>query len=118
LTFGEPINGPKDDFSFIIKEGRIGYFASNRDGGSGSKSDDIYQIWERCEITIQGPITDEVTGELIKDVEVTLIDSKNNEVKTMVLGQDAFYTFLLNCNEQYVLRAKKEGYTPKEEIIE
>jgi outer membrane protein OmpA-like peptidoglycan-associated protein/tetratricopeptide (TPR) repeat protein len=118
LTLGEPINSPKDDFSFIIKDGRIGYFASNREGGLGSRSDDIYQIWERCQITIQGPITDEATGELISGVEVTLIDSKNNEVETIVLGPDAFYTFLLNCNEQYVLRAKKEGYIPKEEVIE
>lgn len=118
LTLGDPINSSKDDFSFIIKEGRIGYFTSNRDGDTGSKSDDIYQIWERCEITIQGSIADEVTGDLLSNAEVTLLDSNNKEVKTMVVGEDAVFTFLLNCNEQYVLRAKKEGYNPKEEVIE
>ncbi|CAM1371096.1 Outer membrane lipoprotein omp16 [Tenacibaculum litoreum] len=117
-TFGEPINSPKDDFGFIIKEDRIGYFTSNRDGKEGSKSDDIYQIWERCEITIQGPVTDKKTGELIPNAEVTLIDSNNKEVKTVTVGSDATFTFLLNCQEQYTLRAKKEKYHPKEKVIE
>ncbi|RKF04786.1 WD40 repeat protein [Tenacibaculum lutimaris] len=117
-TFGEPINSIKDDFSFIIKEGRIGYFASNREGKKGSESDDIYQIWERCQITIQGPVTDKATGELIPNAEVTLIDSNNNEIKTITVGNDATFTFLLDCQEQYTLRAKKERYHPKEKIIE
>lgn len=117
-TFGKPINSPKDDFGFIIKEDRIGYFTSNRDGKEGSKSDDIYQIWERCEITIQGPVTDKKTGELIPNAEVTLIDSNNKEVKTVTVGSDATFTFLLNCQEQYTLRAKKEKYHPKEKVIE
>ncbi|MGQ3678492.1 OmpA family protein [Tenacibaculum discolor] len=117
-TFGEPINSPKDDFGFIIKEDRIGYFTSNRDGKEGSKSDDIYQIWERCEITIQGPVMDKNTGELIPNAEVTLIDSNNKEVKTVTVGNDATFTFLLDCQEQYTLRAKKEKYHPKEKVIE
>ena len=118
LTFGEPINSPKDDFGFIIKEGRIGFFASNRDGDQGSKSDDIYQIWERCEINVQGPITEETTGNLIPGAEVTLLDSNNNVIKTMIVGDDAMFSFVLDCNEQYIIRAKKEGYDPKEEVIE
>ncbi|UTD15339.1 OmpA family protein [Tenacibaculum mesophilum] len=117
-TFGRPINSPKDDFGFIIKEDRIGYFTSNRDGKEGSKSDDIYQIWERCEITIQGPVMDKNTGELIPNAEVTLIDSNNKEVKTVTVGNDATFSFLLDCQEQYTLRAKKEKYHPKEKIIE
>ena len=117
-TFGEPINSPKDDFGFIIKDDRIGYFTSNRDGKEGSKSDDIYQIWERCEITIQGPVMDKNTGELIPNAEVTLIDSNNKEVKTVTVGNDATFTFLLDCQEQYTLRAKKEKYHPKEKVIE
>lgn len=117
-TFGEPINSSKDDFGFILKEDRIGYFTSNRDGKKGSKSDDIYQIWERCEITIQGPVTDKKTGKLIPNTEVTLLDSNNNEVKTVTVGSDATFSFLLDCQEQYTLRAKKEKYNPKEKVIE
>ncbi len=42
-NLGKPINSNKDDFTFIINEkNRIGYFASNRDGGEGS--DDIYGV--------------------------------------------------------------------------
>ncbi|GAA4270836.1 hypothetical protein U6A24_02975 [Aquimarina gracilis] len=40
-NLGEPINSPEDDFTFIInEENKIGYFASNREGGKGD--DDIY----------------------------------------------------------------------------
>ncbi|MCB0375377.1 MAG: PD40 domain-containing protein, partial [Sinomicrobium sp.] len=40
-NIGKPVNGPKDDFSFIIDEqAKTGYFASNRSGGTGQ--DDIY----------------------------------------------------------------------------
>ncbi|MBU3821593.1 OmpA family protein [Flavobacteriaceae bacterium XHP0103] len=118
LTFGEPINSSKDDFGFIIKEGRIGFFTSNRDGDQGSKSDDIYQIWERCEIAVQGPITEETTGNLIPGAEVTLLDGNNNVIKTMIVGDDAVFNFVLDCNEQYIIRARKEGYDPKEEVLE
>ena len=41
INVGKPINGPTDDFTFIVdEEDRTGYFASNRKGGKGS--DDIY----------------------------------------------------------------------------
>ena len=41
LNLGPPINTNKDDFSiYIDNEAKIGYFASNRDGGKGL--DDIY----------------------------------------------------------------------------
>ncbi|GGG54197.1 OmpA family protein [Bizionia arctica] len=117
-TFGEPINSSKDDFSFIIKEDRIGYFASNRDGDKGSVSDDIFQIWERCEITIEGPVLDETTGELIPNAIVTLLDSNNNELDKVQTGDDAVFSFVLECDNQYIIRAQKEGYNPREEIIE
>ena len=117
-TFGEPINSAKDDFSFIIKEDRIGYFASNRDGDKGSVSDDIYQIWERCEITIEGPVLDEATKEIIPNAEVVLLDINYNELNRVVTGADAIFSFVLECDKQYIIRAQKEGYNPKEEIVE
>ncbi len=41
FNIGEPVNSPVDDFSYIINTfSRKGYFASNREGGTGL--DDIY----------------------------------------------------------------------------
>ncbi len=41
FNLGEPINSAEDDFTFIVnEENKIGYFASNREGGKGD--DDIY----------------------------------------------------------------------------
>ena len=42
-NLGEPINGNRDDFSYIVDgSGKKGYFASNRKGGKGD--DDIYSF--------------------------------------------------------------------------
>ncbi len=41
LNLGYPLNGPKDDFGYIMDNEKLtGYFSSNRDGGLGF--DDIY----------------------------------------------------------------------------
>src|SRR5690606_17571976 len=80
--------------------------------------DDIFQFWERCEITIKGPVTEETTGNPIPGATVTLLDSDNNEIATVQVEEDAVFTFDLDCDRQYILRAQKEGYFPKEEIIQ
>nr|WP_319400950.1 OmpA family protein [uncultured Carboxylicivirga sp.] len=42
-NMGSPVNSEKDDFGvFISKDGKQGYFSSNREGGKGD--DDIYQF--------------------------------------------------------------------------
>ena len=117
-TFKSPLNSPNDDFSFIINENeRLGFFASNRDGETGSKSDDIYKFQERCEINIHGLVTDEDTGELLPGTKLTLLNSNNKQLQTATVNEDATYSFFLDCKKQYIIKAKKEGYYPKELII-
>lgn len=53
-NLGEPINSPKDDFTFIIDEDKnLGYFASNRKGGKGS--DDIYGFKQLISFPVHYP---------------------------------------------------------------
>ena len=77
-NLGGPANSKKDDFAFIIEESkRIGYLSSNRDGSQGSVSDDIYRVQDKCEITIEGLVTNKDTGELLPGATVMLLDENN-----------------------------------------
>ena len=111
-NLGEPANSPKDDFGFIIREEkRIGYLSSNRDGDKGSISDDIYRVQEKCEITITGLISNELTGEPLPGAIVFLLDENNKEVAQVVADDNGKYNFeaLAACDSKYIIRGGKDG---------
>ncbi|MEP2937061.1 MAG: OmpA family protein [Gilvibacter sp.] len=118
-TFGEPINSGNDDFGFIIKEseGR-GYFSSNKDGGQGSADDEIYFFQEKCEITVNGIVTDLNTKEILPGALVTLIDSNANIVDTYTANDNGAYEFVVECDSMYTIRGTKEDYNPSEKTLE
>ncbi|MCB0458181.1 MAG: OmpA family protein [Flavobacteriaceae bacterium] len=111
-NLGEPANSKKDDFAFIIEEGkRIGYLSSNRDGDQGSISDEIYIVREKCEITITGLISNTDTGEPIADATVYLLDENNKEIAQVTSDENGKYDFeaLAACDSTYTVRAGKDG---------
>lgn len=117
-NLGEPTNSIKDDFGFIINdETRIGYVSSNRGGTEGSIDDDIYLVKEICKIQLAGKVYDIDTGEPIPAANVTISDESNNLVDTAVVGADGMYSFELDCDQKYTLRASKSNYTPFEKLI-
>ncbi|MEO0528185.1 MAG: cell envelope biogenesis protein OmpA, partial [Bacteroidota bacterium] len=89
---GKPINSNKDDFSYIVdEETQKGYFASNRQGGKGD--DDIYSfkrlIVEEAKENlnaISGVVTELVTGEVMPEALVVLLDENNMKLKEVVAG--------------------------------
>lgn len=122
VNIGRPINTTYDDFGFIVNDAtKIGYFSSNRPGGSGD--DDIYRflqiedIREKCEVLATGLITDKKTGNPVQDARVVLLDMENNKIDQQVTSDDGTYTFTLDCDQAYVLRVVKEDYTSDEEVI-
>ena len=117
-NLGEPANSNQDDFGFIINEEKgIGYLSSNRDGEAGSIDDDIYRIQEKCVIEIVGTVFDKNTNELLPGAEVTLLDSDNKVVSTVIVEEDAAYNFVADCESTYSVRGTKEGYRPNEKIV-
>ena len=117
-TLGAPINSGKDDFAFIINEEKnLGFLSSNRNGASGSVGDDIYRVNRICEITISGIVTDENTGALLPGSFVVVLDQDNNPVNSMTVNRDAKYSFNLDCDKQYTIRATKDLYEPTEKIV-
>jgi outer membrane protein OmpA-like peptidoglycan-associated protein len=120
VNLGEPLNSPKDDFSFIINtETREGYVTSNRDGGVGS--DDIYhfrelkKIEKPCEQLLAGILTDSQTGNIIADAKVTLSDSSYKEKKVVTTDSEGkFYLGTVTCGEKYYIKSESTGYNTQE----
>ena len=111
VNLGNPINGPLDDFSFVISDNKsYGYFSSNREGGKGD--DDIYSfVIYRCKENITGVVTDVKTGAPIEKATVRLIDKKGEPVASLVTGADGSYTFKdIECENSFTVAASKDDY--------
>ncbi|NHF58265.1 OmpA family protein [Flavobacteriaceae bacterium TP-CH-4] len=123
-NLGLPVNSGYDDFSWSLnRDGKTGYFASNRPEGKGS--DDIYSfsetkplIIEDCKQFIAGTITNRTTKEPITNVQVRLLDATGNELETRVTKEDAKFKFKLECNTGYRIEAHKESYEGNSKIFQ
>ncbi|MBA6157178.1 PD40 domain-containing protein [Tenacibaculum sp. S7007] len=110
-NLGTPVNGPLDDFSFVINDAKSsGFFSSNRKGGKGD--DDIYSfIIYFCKENIKGIITDVKTGQPISDVAVRLINDKGEEVLKELSKENGSYVFEdVDCEKTFTIAISKEGY--------
>lgn len=114
-NLSKPINSSNDDFGFIINNKKSGFFTSNRDGGKGF--DDIYSF-TICTQNIYGIITDFVTKELLPNTKVELFDSKMNKISEIYSDTDSKYSFEIDCNKQYYVRASKDEFETTEKIVE
>ena len=114
---GSPINGPLDDFAFLINsKNRNGFFTSNREGGNGY--DDIYRFTElrklTCEQMLWGNITDKETGMQLSDAKVSLFDDEFKLVKESLSDETGRYNFEALCGKTYYVRADKMAYETTE----
>lgn len=120
INLGEPINSSYDDFTFIVNDStQVGYFASNRKRGMGS--DDIYQFVQEiippCDVEIAGIVTDIDSGALIPGATVYIMDENNEILEEMVVGDDAAFSYVPECDLSYVIRGTKEKYSPAERPV-
>ncbi|MGB5361036.1 MAG: OmpA family protein [Eudoraea sp.] len=120
---GQPINSKKDDFSYIVdEETQKGFFASNRRGGKGD--DDIYSFQrllpeEANENAIAGVVTDLVTGEVMPEALVMLLDENNIKLKEVVTGEDGNFVFEdLESTTKYILKTVKGDYFEDEQTVD
>lgn len=124
INLGKPVNGTQDDFAFVLnQEKQNGYFSSNRLSGKGL--DDIYYFKQTkplespiCKVDLAGVVTDDKTGALMPFATVVLLDSENNEIDKIVVGQDAAYNFELDCSSNYSIKAVKDGYSVAEAFVQ
>ena len=125
-SMGAPFNSNKDDFAFYIKKlsdsskySNEGYFSSNRDkfvynGDSINPMgyDDIYRFKEirKCKRTIRGTIRDSLTGKILENAMITLINSEGKEKDSIKVNASGTYSFNVDCDQTYSLRGRKELY--------
>lgn len=114
---GAPVNSKQDDFAFIINsESSKGFFSSNREGGIGN--DDIYKLTETrkllCEQKLKATIVDLETSKVLENAKVTLLDEQFKVITEVVSQADGTYTFNVECNKKYYVRAAKEDFETKE----
>jgi outer membrane protein OmpA-like peptidoglycan-associated protein len=119
-NIGTDANSPKDDFAYLIDtNSRRGFLTSNRDGGQGY--DDIYKFLETkrliCEQELYGEITDLATAEVLPNAKITLLDDKLTLINTAFSDEKGNYSFPVECGKRYSVRAAKEEYTTKEQIV-
>lgn len=111
INVGKPLNSQMDDFGYVTNKDGLGFFSSNRDGGSGY--DDIY-TFTVCTHTLSGLITDVDTKEILPNAKVILFDDKMNQISETTASEKGAYSFKIECNKKYYVRASKEEYETNE----
>jgi len=122
INLGEPLNSPKDDFAYILRNEYQGYFSSNRKEGKGD--DDIYsfgvdeKIFIECLQTVKGVVRDRNTQELLPGTLVAILDSDGNQLQmTAATEETAEYTFDVPCDSDYTIVATNDGYLKLEQEV-
>lgn len=113
-TISYPINSMADDFGFILNHtGNIAYFASDRPGGKGS--DDIYLINVlkpfRASMSVKGTAKDMFSGQPLAGTTVVLKNNNGETIAETITGNDGFYEFDVDPDQQYTLFGTKETYS-------
>lgn len=111
VNLGTPVNGPLDDFAFVIdKDKGSGFFSSNRKGGKGD--DDVYSFMiYRCKENIEGVITNAKTGEPIPAAQVRLINEKGEPIAKFDTKEDGSYIFeTIDCEKKFTIAVSKKDY--------
>ncbi len=122
VNVGRPVNSPFDDFSFIYDIGdSSGYFASNREGGTGG--DDIYRFVEDrplvldCLQDVSGTVRDRISNDVLAGATVMVINEDNEIVSSTITDSNGNYILELDCSKGNFVRASREGYVPAEEYL-
>ena len=116
INLEAPVNSDKDDFAYIIDDGKHkGYFSSNREGGKGD--DDIYAftasppIHIECQQEITGVVKNIDTQQLIPNVQIMLFDENGIKLQSFLSDEnDASFSFMQSCNTTYKVKGYLEGY--------
>ncbi len=116
-NLGKPFNSSQDDFGYYENlQTKQGFFTSNREGGKGD--DDIYSFKVLdCEQILTGVVKDAYTQKLLPGTKIMLFDGAGNELETKIVGNDALFSFKVDCGKEYLVRAEKEDYSTDEKRI-
>jgi len=120
MNLGAPINGPRDDFGFIIDAlNKNGFFTSNRPGGMGG--DDIYAFEMLAPLEerylCSGMVIDQENETPAIGAEVVLYDEQGNVVARMESDAKGEYSFAVRKATTYRLVARMKGRFDSEQHV-
>jgi hypothetical protein len=103
------INSPYDDFGLIIhKNGKVGYFTSNR---NSQNSDDIYKIdIQKLHKIFNGMVTDINSNLPIPNAEITLSNCNGGIINKVFSDSVGNFSFEIMRNECLQIKTSKEKY--------
>ncbi|MDX9750792.1 MAG: OmpA family protein, partial [Flavobacteriales bacterium] len=112
INVGAPVNGPSDDFAFIIDPtGSRGYFSSSRPDGMGS--DDLYAFVMTAPLEqrfiCSGLVIDDEHDIPVIAADVFLYDARDNLVATASTDGRGEFTFPVEKDREYRLVARMPG---------
>ena len=137
-NLGAPFNSIKDDFGFsMLKNGKEGYFSSNRKESLGG--DDIFH-WQSDELAVRGlshnntiAVIDEATGERIPEALITIAEGivSSFDQKTETSNADKEINNQINfltdstgmvnstfaTGKTYTVAVNKPGYTSYKKVV-
>lgn len=126
VNLGAPYNTGFDDFAYYLdSDTNTGFLSSNRPGGKGN--DDIYSFGViACKQTVTGVVRNSETSEPLSNATVQKISKSGVILETMTTNENGEYSFEVDCDETYTIRAEKEDFkddrkeftTPKENDYE
>ncbi|MFY7667632.1 MAG: OmpA family protein [Crocinitomicaceae bacterium] len=117
---GKPVNSQKDDFALTFnKDGKSGYFSSNRIGGKGD--DDIYSFQLTrsfvFKMRLVGTVLDQSTKQTLAGSTVYLKDASGNVITSVVADDKGNYSFDVDPNKEFVIVAQNKDYTENKTTV-
>lgn len=125
VNVGVPINSTSDDFAYVIdRDSKKGFVSSNRNGGKGD--DDLYKFTEIKPVVFPfninpvyfGTVKDSITGEPLRDVQVTIYNDLDESVKTMITNESGKYSLDLLPLKKYTFEFKKNEFSVERVSVE
>jgi outer membrane protein OmpA-like peptidoglycan-associated protein len=83
----------------------MGFFSSNRDG-----NDNMYEATPVCSVDVITTVKDALTGNLLSDAKVSILDDRKNVVETKTSGANGEVVYTVDCDKEYTVQVTKDGY--------
>ncbi len=117
---GKPVNSQNDDFALTFnKDGKSGYFSSNRSGGKGG--DDIYSFQMTrpfvFKMKIIGTVLDQDSKQILAGSTVYLKDNNGTVIASVVADETGNYSFDVEPNKEFVIVAQNKDYSENKTSI-